>query len=85
MTDTDTPCGWAPKTDALYRRYHDEEWGVPIYDSRSLWEKLQLDGMQAGLAWITILRKRESIRAEFDDFDPSPNSQAQYPLNDRGT
>lgn len=70
MSETHTPCGWAPETDPLYRNYHDEEWGVPIYDSRSLWEKLQLDGMQAGLAWITILRKRESIRAEFDNFDP---------------
>jgi DNA-3-methyladenine glycosylase I len=56
--------------DALYRQYHDTEWGVPEYDPRALWEKLQLDGMQAGLSWITILRKRESIRAEFDLFDP---------------
>lgn len=64
------PCAWAPATDALYRDYHDTEWGVPEYDSRALWEKLQLDGMQAGLAWITILRKRDSIRAEFDQFDP---------------
>lgn len=64
------PCGWAPASDPLYRDYHDTEWGVPEYDSRALWEKLQLDGMQAGLAWITILRKRESIRAEFDNFDP---------------
>ena len=63
-------CGWAPASDALYRAYHDHEWGVPEYDSRALWEKLQLDGMQAGLAWITILRKRESIREEFDRFDP---------------
>lgn len=68
--DADPPCAWAPLNDALYRGYHDEEWGVPIYDSRALWEKLQLDGMQAGLAWITILRKRESIREEFDEFDP---------------
>ncbi|MEM0985338.1 MAG: DNA-3-methyladenine glycosylase I [Pseudomonadota bacterium] len=64
------PCGWAPINDALYRGYHDTEWGVPEYDSRALWEKLQLDGMQAGLAWITILRKREAIREEFDGFDP---------------
>lgn len=69
MTET-LPCGWAPANDALYRRYHDEEWGVPEYDSRSLWEKLQLDGMQAGLSWITILRKRETMREEFDGFDP---------------
>jgi DNA-3-methyladenine glycosylase I len=63
-------CGWAPIDDPLYRAYHDEEWGVPEYDSRALWEKLQLDGMQAGLAWITILRKRETMREEFDEFDP---------------
>ncbi|MFN7164905.1 MAG: DNA-3-methyladenine glycosylase I [Hyphomonas sp.] len=64
------PCGWAPLSDKLYRDYHDTEWGVPERDPRALWEKLQLDGMQAGLSWITILRKRESIRAEFDQFDP---------------
>ncbi|WP_084398113.1 DNA-3-methyladenine glycosylase I [Henriciella aquimarina] len=63
-------CRWAPAEDALYRAYHDEEWGVPEYDSRALWEKLQLDGMQAGLSWITILRKREAIREEFDGFVP---------------
>ena len=63
-------CGWAPVTDPVYRAYHDEEWGVPERDPRALWEKLQLDGMQAGLSWITILRKRESIREEFDGFDP---------------
>jgi len=67
---TNPPCAWAPLDDALYRSYHDEEWGVPEYDARALWEKLQLDGMQAGLAWITILRKRETMREEFDDFDP---------------
>ena len=68
---TDAPyCGWAPLNDKLYRDYHDEEWGVPERDSRALWEKLQLDGMQAGLSWITILRKRDSIREEFDGFDP---------------
>jgi DNA-3-methyladenine glycosylase I len=69
MTDH-TNCAWAPPEDTLYRDYHDQEWGVPEYDSRALWEKLQLDGMQAGLAWITILRKRETMRAEFDGFDP---------------
>jgi DNA-3-methyladenine glycosylase I len=63
-------CGWAPADDALYRNYHDTEWGVPEYDSRALWEKLQLDGMQAGLSWITILRKRETMREEFDGFNP---------------
>ncbi len=74
MTDSQTEvepcCGWAPLNDALYRSYHDEEWGVPEYDSRALWEKFQLDGHQAGLSWITILRKRETMREEFDGFDP---------------
>jgi len=70
MTDPDIHCGWAPANDPLYRDYHDTEWGVPEYDSRALWEKLQLDGMQAGLSWITILRKREAMREEFDGFDP---------------
>jgi len=63
-------CGWAPLDDALYRDYHDTEWGVPEYDSRALWEKFQLDGHQAGLSWITILRKRDTMREEFDGFDP---------------
>ncbi|KQS55556.1 DNA-3-methyladenine glycosylase [Brevundimonas sp. Leaf363] len=62
-------CRWCG-TDPLYVAYHDQEWGVPEYDARALWEKLVLDGMQAGLAWITILRKREGIRDAFDDFDP---------------
>ena len=68
--DRSLPCGWAPANDAFYRAYHDEEWGVPEYDSRALWEKLQLDGMQAGLSWITILRKRDTMRVEFDGFNP---------------
>ncbi len=63
-------CAWANPADALYVAYHDEEWGVPEYDSRALWEKLVLDGFQAGLAWITILRKREAFRVAFADFDP---------------
>ncbi len=62
-------CAWCG-TEPLYVAYHDEEWGVPEYDPRALWEKLVLDGFQAGLAWITILRKRDSLRAAFDDFDP---------------
>lgn len=66
----DTPCGWAPINDALYRAYHDEEWGVPVHDPRALWEKFQLDGFQAGLSWITILRKREALRKELDQFNP---------------
>ncbi|MCR5877424.1 DNA-3-methyladenine glycosylase I [Phenylobacterium sp. J367] len=64
-------CGWRGMAgDPLYERYHDTEWGVPEYDSRALWEKLVLDGFQAGLAWITILRKRDAFRAAFDGFDP---------------
>jgi DNA-3-methyladenine glycosylase I len=64
-------CGWVqPADDALYCAYHDEEWGVPERDPRALYEKLMLDGMQAGLAWITILRKRETLRAAFRDFAP---------------
>jgi DNA-3-methyladenine glycosylase I len=62
-------CGWCG-TDPLYVAYHDEEWGVPEHDPRALWEKLVLDGFQAGLAWITILRKREGFRAAFAGFDP---------------
>lgn len=62
-------CSWCG-TDPLYVAYHDTEWGVPERDPRALWEKLALDGMQAGLAWITILRKRETLRAAFDGFDP---------------
>jgi DNA-3-methyladenine glycosylase I len=63
-------CPW-PGADPLYRAYHDTEWGVPEYDSRALWEKLVLDGFQAGLSWITILRKREAFRAAFHGFDPA--------------
>jgi DNA-3-methyladenine glycosylase I len=62
-------CGWCG-TDPLYVAYHDEEWGVPERDPRALWEKLVLDGFQAGLAWITILRKRDGFRAAFAGFDP---------------
>lgn len=71
MTDSHASgrCGWCG-TDPLYVAYHDTEWGVPERDPRALWEKLVLDGFQAGLAWITILRKREGIRDAFDGFDP---------------
>lgn len=62
-------CVW-PGTDPLYLDYHDTEWGVPEWGSRALFEKLVLDGFQAGLSWITILKKRESFRAAFDGFDP---------------
>ena len=71
MTDTSNRCAWRGMNgDAQYEAYHDTEWGVPEYDARALWEKLVLDGFQAGLAWITILRKRDAFRAAFDDFDP---------------
>jgi DNA-3-methyladenine glycosylase I len=63
-------CGWA-ESDPLLRVYHDEEWGVPQYDSRALWELLMLEGFQAGLAWITVLRKREAFRKAFHGFDPA--------------
>jgi len=68
-TDGLPRCTW-PGTDPLYVAYHDEEWGVPEYDDRALFEKLVLDGFQAGLSWITILRKRENFRRAFDGFDP---------------
>ena len=64
-----TRCAWAGD-DPLYRRYHDEEWGVPVHDDRRHFEMLCLEGAQAGLSWITILRKRENYRAAFDGFDP---------------
>ena len=62
-------CSW-PGQDPLYVAYHDTEWGVPEYDDRALYEKLVLDGFQAGLSWITILRKRENFRRAFDGFVP---------------
>jgi DNA-3-methyladenine glycosylase I len=62
-------CPW-PGVDPLYLAYHDEEWGVPEWDDRALFEKLILDGFQAGLSWITILRKRDAFRAAFDGFEP---------------
>ncbi|UXU75064.1 MULTISPECIES: DNA-3-methyladenine glycosylase I [unclassified Paracoccus (in: a-proteobacteria)] len=69
MPETTQRCPWCG-TDPLYVAYHDHEWGVPERDSRALWEKLVLDGFQAGLSWITILRKRDAFRAAFDGFDP---------------
>ncbi len=62
-------CGWAGPEE-IYIDYHDTEWGVPEYDGRALWEKLVLDGFQAGLSWITILKKRDNFRAAFAGFDP---------------
>ena len=63
-------CGWSG-SDPLYLRYHDEEWGVPVHDDRTLFEFLILEGAQAGLSWITILRKRDAYREAFDGFDPA--------------
>ncbi|HEX22038.1 MAG TPA: DNA-3-methyladenine glycosylase I [Chromatiales bacterium] len=68
MTDK-CRCEWVPADDPLYIAYHDEEWGVPEYDDRRLFEMLLLEGAQAGLSWITILRKRENYRRLFDGFD----------------
>jgi len=65
----DGRCGWAG-LEPIYVDYHDTEWGVPEYDARTLWEKLILDGFQAGLSWITILKKRENFREAFAGFDP---------------
>lgn len=71
MTQSQTDgCTW-PGTEPIYVDYHDTEWGVPEYDSRALWEKLILDGFQAGLSWITILKKRDNFRAAFAQFDPT--------------
>src|SRR5260370_22043123 len=73
MTKTKPPlihrCSWA-ENNPLLRDYHDKEWGVPERDSRALWESLMLDGFQAGLSWLTILRKREAFRKAFRNFDP---------------
>lgn len=63
-------CGWVPPDDALYCDYHDKEWGRPIYDDKALFSKLIQDGQQAGLAWITILRKRDNLLKAYDGFDP---------------
>lgn len=62
-------CPWVGIQDAEYRRYHDEEWGVPVADDRRLFEKLVLEGFQSGLSWLTILKKRPNFRRAFDDFD----------------
>lgn len=64
-----TRCAWAG-SDPLMQKYHDEEWGRPMHDSRELWETLMLEGFQAGLSWQTILRKREAFRKAFKNFDP---------------
>ena len=69
MSESIQRCPW-PTNDELYLKYHDEEWGVPVHDDQLLFAKLILDGAQAGLSWITILRKRENYWAAFDNFDP---------------
>lgn len=73
-------CPWPGIEDAIYAKYHDEEWGVPLTDSRKLFEKLVLEGFQAGLSWLTILKKRENFRRAFHQFDPK--RIAQYDDND---
>ena len=72
MSDAHDPkrCTWCG-SDPLYQTYHDTEWGVPQHDARMLWEMLMLEGFQAGLAWITVLKEREAFRAAFDGFDPA--------------
>jgi len=63
-------CAWVPVNNPQYVKYHDEEWGVPVHDDRLLFEFLVLEGAQAGLSWLTVLRKRENYRQAFDGFDP---------------
>jgi len=69
MPDGKTRCAWCGN-DPLYRKYHDEQWGVPVADERELFAMIVLEGAQAGLSWLTILRKREGYRRAFDGFDP---------------
>ena len=81
-------CSWAGE-DPLYVAYHDKEWGVPVHDDRVLFEFLLLEGAQAGLSWITILKKRENYRKAFDDFDPERiaryrEARVQRLMNDAG-
>lgn len=74
MKSEKTRCGWAG-TDPLYIAYHDREWGVPVHDERHLFEMLILEGAQAGLSWITVLKKRENYKRAFDNFDPAKVSR----------
>src|SRR5471032_1944156 len=64
-----TRCAWCPANNSLYIEYHDKEWGVPVHDDRKLFEMLILEGAQAGLSWLTILKRREGYREAFDRFD----------------
>ncbi|HAM81562.1 DNA-3-methyladenine glycosylase I [Ornithinibacillus bavariensis] len=66
-----TRCAWVPEEDSLYRDYHDKEWGRPVHEDQKLFEMLILEGAQAGLSWITILKRRENYRKAFDGFDPN--------------
>jgi DNA-3-methyladenine glycosylase I len=71
VTDAEVKrCGWVNLNEPLYITYHDEEWGMPVHDDHALFERICLEGAQAGLSWLTILRKRENYRAAFDGFDP---------------
>jgi DNA-3-methyladenine glycosylase I len=70
MIKSRTRCAWVKQDDALYCDYHDHEWGYPQHDDRKLFEAILLDTYQAGLSWLTVLRKRENFRKAFDDFDP---------------
>jgi DNA-3-methyladenine glycosylase I len=74
--DNQKRCEWVPLDNPLYVKYHDQEWGVPVHDDRLIFEFLILEGMQAGLSWLTILRKRDNFRKAFDNFDP--HKIAQY-------
>lgn len=74
MSEATARCAWSA-TDLRLQRYHDEEWGRCVYDGRALWEKLMLDGMQAGLSWLTVLRKREALRRAFAGFVPERVAQ----------
>lgn len=77
-TDALTRCAWCG-TDPLYVAYHDEEWGVPLHDDRKLFEAVILDGFQAGLSWLTVLKKRENFRQAFDDFDAEKIARYEEP------
>lgn len=62
-------CGWVPEDNTIYLNYHDKEWGVPVHDDKKLFEMLLLEGFQAGLSWLTVLKKRDNFRKAFSDFD----------------
>ena len=82
MPESRSRCVWV-SADPLYQSYHDREWGVPERDDQALFEKIILDGFQAGLAWITILRKRDNFRRAFDGFDPQKIARYRSPRIER--